>query len=136
MGINKIAEQIHENAKAKGFWDPLATWEDLRKQIEEKILNMTSPEYQKFFIELLDQHEKDFDNYFKLGFIALIMTELGEAVQADRRGDINGFVEEIGADVPMRLFDFCQGLGIDIDKQIHDKSKKIKDRPYLHGKAY
>lgn len=45
----------------------------------------------------------------------LVVSELGEAIEAHRHGDREGFEEEI-ADTFIRLADLCGGLGIDIER--------------------
>ena len=67
--------------------------------------------------------------------LMLIVTELAEACEADRNGDIEGFNEEI-ADTFIRLADLCGYLKIDIGKEIMKKAEKNKERPYKHGKRY
>ena len=67
--------------------------------------------------------------------LMLVVSELGEAVEADRLGDKEGFCEEI-ADTFIRLADFCGGYGIDIEKHITKKMAKNEKREKLHGKKY
>lgn len=66
--------------------------------------------------------------------IALIHSELSEALEADRRGE--GHVAEELADVFIRLGDLCGGLEIDIVRAIRNKMEINSLRPKLHGKAY
>ena len=81
--------------------------------------------------------EKGFwDNYRPISeCLMLIVTELAEACEADRRGDERNFNEEI-ADTFIRLGDLCGYLEIDIEKEINAKIKINKRRPYKHGKCY
>jgi len=67
--------------------------------------------------------------------LMLIVSELGEALEADRKGDKENFNEEI-ADTFIRLFDLCGYFGIDIEKEINGKMIYNKGRPKLHGKKY
>lgn len=67
--------------------------------------------------------------------IALIHSELSEALEADREGDKEHVGEEL-ADVFIRLADLCGGLEIDIESAILAKMEKNKDRPRMHGKEY
>lgn len=68
-------------------------------------------------------------------YIMLIVTELAEAVEADRKNNEEMFKEEI-ADVFIRLFDFCGLFEIDIEEEILKKMEKNKNRPHKHGKKY
>lgn len=79
--------------------------------------------------------EKGFwDNERNIGeALMLIVTELGEAMEAYRIEDQENFREEI-ADTFIRLFDLCGGFGLDMEEEIEKKSNKNKKRPYKHGK--
>ena len=67
--------------------------------------------------------------------LMLVVTELAEAYEADRKGDGQNFDEEI-ADTFIRLFDLCGYLKIDIEYEIKRKMNINKERPKLHGKRY
>lgn len=136
MGLNELAEKVHKTAKEKGFYKPLSNWMDLRNQVEEKVRVMCSPEYQEFFMTLIEQHERDFLNAFRLAQIALIHAELSEAVQADRDGNIELFNEEFGADVIIQILSVSKAFGIDNDYEVEKKMDKNEDRPLLHGRKY
>ena len=66
--------------------------------------------------------------------LMLIVTELAEAMEAHRKQDDANFREEL-ADTFIRLFDLCEGLGVDIQSEIIKKSETNKSRPYKHGKV-
>lgn len=67
--------------------------------------------------------------------LMLVVSELSEALEADRKGDRENFNEEI-ADTFIRLFDLCGGMNIDIELEISHKLYINKARPLLHGKLY
>lgn len=67
--------------------------------------------------------------------LALIHSEVSEALEADRKGDSENFAEEL-ADVCIRVFDLCGALGIDLETEIADKMAKNAQREYKHGKLY
>jgi NTP pyrophosphatase (non-canonical NTP hydrolase) len=68
--------------------------------------------------------------------LALIHSEVSEALEADRKGDTEGFIEEL-ADICIRVFTLCGEIGIDLDAAIREKMEKNKNREYRHGgKAY
>ncbi|WP_141433016.1 MazG nucleotide pyrophosphohydrolase domain-containing protein [Bacillus sp. 03113] len=68
--------------------------------------------------------------------LALIHSEVSEALEADRKGDSENFAEEL-ADVCIRIFDLCGAREIDLENAILSKMEKNKGRSYKHGgKAY
>jgi len=67
--------------------------------------------------------------------IALIHSEVSEALEADRRGDINMVGEEF-ADILIRVFDAAGYYNIDLDYHVKRKMDINKNRPYKHGKKY
>ncbi len=69
-------------------------------------------------------------------WLALIHSEVSEALEADRKGDTENFAEEL-ADVCIRIFDLCGAKGIDLEAAILNKMERNKSRSYKHGgKAY
>ena len=67
--------------------------------------------------------------------IALIHSELSEALEAHRQGDEMGVAEEL-ADVCIRVFDLCGAAGIDLEVEIRSKMLINRGRERLHGKNY
>ncbi len=67
--------------------------------------------------------------------VMLIVTELAEAVEADRVGDQAMVHEEI-ADTFIRLGDLCGEYKIDIEAEVNRKMKINAGRGYKHGKDY
>lgn len=67
--------------------------------------------------------------------IALMHSELSEALEGVRRGDWDNVGEEM-ADTIIRIADFCQAREIDLEKEILDKIEKNKTRPYKHNKKF
>ena len=96
--------------------------------------------------------------------VMMIVTELSEAVEADRSAkcactdwiesaypesedcepefcnafcnNIKNTVEDELADALIRLLDLTAALGIDIDKHVRLKRRYNKSRPWKHGKLY
>lgn len=66
--------------------------------------------------------------------LMLVVTELAEAMEGYRHQDEDNFREEL-ADTFIRLFDFCGGMGIDIQAEILKKMEVNRGRPYMHGKV-
>ncbi|WP_423408036.1 MazG nucleotide pyrophosphohydrolase domain-containing protein [Heyndrickxia sp. MSNUG] len=64
--------------------------------------------------------------------LALIHSEVSEALEADRKGDEENLVEEL-ADVCIRVFDFCGMNEYDLEHAILKKMEFNKYRPHRHG---
>lgn len=65
--------------------------------------------------------------------VALMHSELSEALEAMRNhGEKEEIAEEL-ADCCIRIFDFCGARRIDLQKAIVKKINKNRLRPYRHG---
>jgi NTP pyrophosphatase (non-canonical NTP hydrolase) len=65
-------------------------------------------------------------------FLALIHSEVSEALEGFRHNDRENFNEEL-ADVLIRVLDLATGLGIDIDHEVAQKMEKNRCRQHRHG---
>jgi NTP pyrophosphatase (non-canonical NTP hydrolase) len=64
--------------------------------------------------------------------LALIHSEVSEALEAFRKDDRDGFDEEL-ADVLIRVVGFAHGMGIDLGAAVLAKVEKNRGREYRHG---
>lgn len=75
--------------------------------------------------------------------IALMHSELSEALEYDRKGngqsdhipEFTGVEEEL-ADVVIRIFDYCGRKNLRLGEAVIAKMKFNESRPYKHGKKY
>lgn len=65
--------------------------------------------------------------------LALIVSEVGEAIESVRKNDIQNFEEEL-ADICIRIFDLCGESGINLELAILTKMNFNKSRPHMHNK--
>lgn len=65
--------------------------------------------------------------------IALMHSELSEALEALRQNKPKAEIAEELADCCIRIFDYCGRKRIDLEKAILEKIEKNKKRAYRHG---
>jgi NTP pyrophosphatase (non-canonical NTP hydrolase) len=68
--------------------------------------------------------------------IALMHSELSEALEAMRNHKPQEDIAEELADCCIRIFDYCGARGIDLEKTLRKKIAYNKTRPYRHGKKF
>lgn len=80
--------------------------------------------------------------------LMLVVSELGEAMEAIRKGKRQEYVlptsehwekdtfEDEITDTVIRLFDLCGALNIDLEWQLEKKLEYNSNRPKLHGKKF
>lgn len=133
MKINETIQNVHSNAKNKGFWDE-------KRNVGELLMLITSE-----LGEALEAHKKNkfFDNnkkeiitstYIKSNDIDNPTTP--EAFKILFQENVKDTFEDEIADTVIRLFDLAGGLNIDLEWHIKTKMNYNKTRERLHGKAY
>jgi len=122
MTINELCKKCHQAAIDSGFWE----LEDI-KEIGSKIVSLR---------RIVPRNKGE--------LLMLIVSELGEALEALRKNNIqkpneewrkDTYSDEI-ADVAIRLFDLCGAENIDLEWQISKKMSYNKTRPKKHGKEF
>ena len=110
MNIKQLQKLCHQIAREKGFWD-------------------NNDSLEKFYIG------QTFDTRNNGEMIALMHSELSEALEELRKPNCKmKLVGEELADCIIRILDFCEGRGINLQTLLEKKIKKNKKRPYKHGK--
>lgn len=101
--LNDLAAAIYANAKAKGFHEYTPTFGVSGQDIRHI-----------------------------LSWLMLVTTEVAEAAEEVRKGDVQHFGEEL-ADICIRVFDCAEALGINLEQAIVDKMAVNAERPVKHG---
>lgn len=82
--------------------------------------------------EVIRPEEWETSKYKVPAVLALIHSEVSEALEAFRKNDAINFAEEL-ADVLIRVLDCSAGLRIDMDWEVAAKLEKNKLRGHKHG---
>lgn len=75
------------------------------------------------------------DERSRAKILALIHSEVSEALEADREGDDELYAEEL-ADIVIRVMDHAETEGINLEEEIKRKNAINEGREYKHGKEY
>lgn len=134
MEIKKLIKKSHEVAKEKGFWES-------ERNVSEMLMLIVS--------ELAEAQEALRKNHYSdkamadelLGDIELHKTDdefniMNGPWKAGFEKNVKSTFEDEIADVAIRLFDLCGGLGIDLEKHIDLKMMYNSMRGYKHGKQF
>lgn len=114
-GISEYQRYINDWAKKKGFWKFTADFPNGELTLTKVLPN---------------------DHYLvKSTKLMLIVSELGECLEAIRKSDSANEVEEL-ADAFIRLLDYCGEYGIDLGNAVVSKMLVNEGRPHKHGKVF
>jgi NTP pyrophosphatase (non-canonical NTP hydrolase) len=133
--MKNLISQAHEMAKSKGFWEG-------EERNKSELLMLVVSELAEALEALRKDHYADQDVVESLSHdLELDRTDeefLLKAINwktSFEQGVKSSFEDEI-ADVAIRLFDLCGGLGVDLEKHIEMKMKYNSMRGYKHGKKF
>ena len=132
--MKKLITQAHEMAKSKGFWEGERNKPEMLMLVVSELAealealrkdhyaskHAVNSLYQDIQVNLWDDEYNIMGGPWKAGFEANIKSS---------------FEDEL-ADVAIRLFDLCGGLGVDLEKHIELKMMYNSMRGYKHGKKF
>lgn len=140
--FNMLSEVVNSDARAKGFLDE----PECVARAREALAKLDDDPESKFPRAHFDSIEVALDaagTRDPARTIALMHSELSEALEAMRKGDpasqkIPGFtnLEEELADTVIRIMDFNTEHGLDVGNAIIAKLAYNRSRPYKHGKKF
>lgn len=111
LAVQMLVHEADDNAEAHGF---------------HKV-------YDELMAAVPADQQKALRRTIRLAKLALISSEVGEAVSALQHGDDEEFAEEL-ADIVIRVLDLCGTECLDLGGLVLGKMMKNRRRPYLHGK--
>ena len=129
--INKLAQEIHENAKSKGFYEG-------KKNIGELLCLIHSEVSEALEADRIDKYCETHE----IMLAGLADKNYGATFYNDQTAKQhfetyvkNTFEDEL-ADVVIRVLDLCAFKGIDIESHVKAKIRYNASRPHKHGKSY
>ena len=144
--LTQLRDEIHENAKNKGFWDsPRETGTLLMLCVSELAEAMEADRHEKYcdlmrYYEkrqdaFIFKHKQETDVKFYPHSPELVLTDDEIEKQTFEHHVKDTFEDEL-ADAVIRILDLCGAKGIDIEKHIELKMKYNETRERMHGKKY
>jgi NTP pyrophosphatase (non-canonical NTP hydrolase) len=140
--LNELAQEIYQNAVDHGFYDAeinlVDSIDDADTEPRQSLKQMAfSQRIALIHSELSEALEADRKNRYayNVGVIAKMDSTTEEYMEAFRN-NIKDTVEDELADALIRILDTCAAHRIDIDTHIRLKMAYNKQRPRLHGKSY
>lgn len=120
--MNQLAQEIHANAKAKGFFEK-------PKNIGEMLCLIHS--------EVSEALEADRNNMYCTASMLGVNGYTSDAnFIASYKENVKGSFEEEMADIIIRVLDLCAFKNIDIEQHIKAKMRYNANREKYHGKKY
>lgn len=120
--INKLAQEIHENAKAKGFYEK-------ERNIGEALCLIHS--------EVSEALEADRKNLHTKANIFAVNGWTADADFTDSfKNNVKDTFEDELADTMIRVMDLAAYKGIDLEEHIKAKMRYNSLREHKHGKNY
>ena len=132
--MEQLIKRAHQVAKDKGFWET-------ERNVPEMLMLVVSE-----LSEALEALRKD--HYADKGIVKDLMQDIdldrtdeeflfkAIAWKKSFEENIKSSFEDELADVVIRLFDLCGGLGVDLEKHIELKMMYNSMRGYKHGKQF
>ena len=120
--LNKLAKEIHEDNKSRGFWD-------------EDVVNI-----HKYLLLIVSEvaEAQDADRKSRYANIEAFRdsTIKGDGFEKAFELYIKDSFEDEMADIFIRTMDFVAAMGINIGKHVEFKLRYNASRPSKHGKNY
>lgn len=123
--LNELRDEIHENAKAHGWWDEPRSFGEIialcHSELSEALEEYRNGHFPGYIYGRCKEHGWEFD-----------LTDRKFCPECCKPLKPEGIPIEL-ADCIIRILDYCGKEGIDIEEAIRSKHKYNKSRPYRHG---
>ena len=126
--INELAKQVHENAKAHGFFDK-------EKNIGEMLCLIHSEVSEALEADRKNKYARTFD-LRKLVYEGRTWNDSPRSFEMEFETNVKNSFEDELADIMIRVMDLAAFKRIDLDFHIKHKMEYNSRREYKHGKKY
>lgn len=132
--MKDLVKKAHQVAKDKGFWDTERNVSEMLMLIVSEVAEAQEALRKNHYAnqEVVDSltHDLELDRTDEEFLLKALVWK------AKFEDNIKSTFQDEIADVAIRLFDLCGGMGIDLEKHIELKMKYNSMRGYKHGKAF
>jgi NTP pyrophosphatase (non-canonical NTP hydrolase) len=132
--MKNLIAQAHGTAKEKGFWDTERNVSEMLMLIVSELAEAQEALRKDYRCDSIAANELRRDLELDSSDEEFLLHTL-EWKHKFEEAVKSSFEDEV-ADVAIRLFDLCGGLGIDLEKHIELKMKYNSLRGYKHGKKF
>lgn len=132
--MKQLIEKAHSTAKEKGFWESERNLSEILMLIVSELAEAQEALRKDHFSDkkIVEDLHKDIE----LNKVDDEFNIMSGPWKANFGAHIKSTFEDELADVAIRLFDLCGGLGIDLQKHIDLKMMYNSMRDYKHGKKF
>lgn len=137
MDIKEISKQIHDNAKAKGFWDKERNLGEMLMLIVSEVSEAMEADRESRYYDPETRYRvgKDLSvNGAKWAFE--IVDSNDDAWCNWFRAEVKNTLPDELADAMIRIMDLAYSRNIDLEWHIKAKMRYNAMRPHMHGKKY
>lgn len=135
--IAELSKQIHENAKAKGFWDKERNLGEMLMLIVSEVSEAMEADREDNYYDPETKYRKRKDltrNGAQWAFD--IVDENPEAWSNWFLAEVKNSFEDELADAMIRILDLAYSRNIDLEWHIKAKMRYNSMREHMHGKKY
>lgn len=133
--LNKLSKQVHENAKAHGFFDSEKNIGEMLCLIHSEVSEaLEADRGNKYYSNVVSEQQWFIKGMADKNYGMTFIDDSFFQQQFETRVK-NTFEDEL-ADVLIRVLDLCAYKNIDIESHVKAKMRYNSLRPHKHGKAY